>query len=197
MKKILIAIMALATLAGCKKGENDPGISFRSRDARIVGEWKLTSYEYEDMNTIVTNTPPSTTVTSKKTTFSGGNYTSVSNPPSGSNDNAKYEYTLNIEKGGKATLTTVITSSNGATGTSVDEGTWVWLDNNKNKSVIFLEVSTPTFQADYFDGGQFDVDELRNKKLVLTSTSANSSTSTGAAGTSTDLTISTKAEFEQ
>ena len=41
MKKLLIMTLALGMLAGCKKGENDPGISFRSRDARIVGEWEM------------------------------------------------------------------------------------------------------------------------------------------------------------
>ncbi len=47
MKKVfflmLIAILALPVFQSCKKGENDPAISFLSRKARLVGEWKLTS----------------------------------------------------------------------------------------------------------------------------------------------------------
>jgi hypothetical protein len=32
-------------LIGCKKSENDPGLSFRSRDKKMVGEWTVVSYE--------------------------------------------------------------------------------------------------------------------------------------------------------
>jgi hypothetical protein len=38
---LLIAIIAIPTFQSCKKGENDPAISLRSRKARLVGEWKL------------------------------------------------------------------------------------------------------------------------------------------------------------
>ena len=37
----LLAMLAFGLLFSCKKGENDPFISLRSRKARIVGEWKL------------------------------------------------------------------------------------------------------------------------------------------------------------
>jgi hypothetical protein len=47
MKKLLlvllVAIMAIPTFQSCKKGENDPTISLRSRKARLIGEWKLSA----------------------------------------------------------------------------------------------------------------------------------------------------------
>jgi hypothetical protein len=45
MKKLLlvllVAIIAIPTFQSCKKGENDPFISLKSRKARLVGEWTL------------------------------------------------------------------------------------------------------------------------------------------------------------
>ncbi len=35
----------------CKKGENDPFISFSSRKARVAGDWQLTGLEFEGVNT--------------------------------------------------------------------------------------------------------------------------------------------------
>jgi hypothetical protein len=48
MKKIIlfaIVILGITTVPSCKKGEDDPFISFRSRDARITAKWKLVSLE--------------------------------------------------------------------------------------------------------------------------------------------------------
>lgn len=48
MKKIIlfaIVILGIAAVPSCKKGEDDPFISFRSRDARITAKWKLVSLE--------------------------------------------------------------------------------------------------------------------------------------------------------
>jgi hypothetical protein len=41
---IAVAIVSV-TVQSCKKGEDDPAISLRSRDARLIGEWKLSKYE--------------------------------------------------------------------------------------------------------------------------------------------------------
>ncbi len=86
MKKILSFTLVAAMLFsipfinGCKKGEDDPFLSLRSRDSRITGTWKLDSYESVDKGTTVTKTTnsvngensESTTTHSTKVTFSGG-----------------------------------------------------------------------------------------------------------------------------
>ncbi len=41
MLKSSIFLILLLSLLACKKGEDDPFISFRSRDARLIGEWQL------------------------------------------------------------------------------------------------------------------------------------------------------------
>ena len=45
--KIALFVVLAATfiLPSCKKGENDPFISLKSRDARITAKWKLTKIE--------------------------------------------------------------------------------------------------------------------------------------------------------
>jgi len=49
MKKILgialIAAFAVPSFQACKKGEDDPGLSLRSRKSRLAGEWKMASME--------------------------------------------------------------------------------------------------------------------------------------------------------
>ncbi|PCH66351.1 MAG: hypothetical protein COC01_08245 [Bacteroidetes bacterium] len=39
---LLLAVIFCLPFSGCKKGEEDPGISFKSRDGRVKGIWKLT-----------------------------------------------------------------------------------------------------------------------------------------------------------
>lgn len=56
--KITTTIMLLAVLCGpqwaCKKGENDPGLSFKSRKSRLAGSWTLQSatWMYGDTTTV-------------------------------------------------------------------------------------------------------------------------------------------------
>jgi hypothetical protein len=49
MKNLLLVLAATACLIAtpsCKKGENDPFLSLRSRKSRLVGEYDVTSYNY-------------------------------------------------------------------------------------------------------------------------------------------------------
>ena len=47
MKKVILFLLAVILTGigfyGCKKGPNDPTISFKSRKSRVTGDWKLTS----------------------------------------------------------------------------------------------------------------------------------------------------------
>lgn len=50
---LLAALMLISTTAiSCKKGKDDPGISLRSRKARMAGEWKITAYTENGQNAI-------------------------------------------------------------------------------------------------------------------------------------------------
>lgn len=41
----IIILLLISVLPSCKKGENDPFLSLRTRKARICGEWKVTNEE--------------------------------------------------------------------------------------------------------------------------------------------------------
>jgi len=47
MKKIIAAVLIIASFTGCKKGDEDPFISLRSRQNRLVGEWNLVDGKVE------------------------------------------------------------------------------------------------------------------------------------------------------
>ncbi len=95
-KKVMIALAVAAlvapTLESCKKGENDPGLSLRSRKGRVAGEWTVSSWESKENSTSTqkstqTTTPSSSsdgTSTSGSTynetvTFDGANFKHVEN----------------------------------------------------------------------------------------------------------------------
>lgn len=49
MKRSVIILLCIILSVGCKKiGDDDPRISFRSRNARIIGKWDVTRYYYYD-----------------------------------------------------------------------------------------------------------------------------------------------------
>jgi hypothetical protein len=102
-KKVMIALAVAAlvapTLESCKKGENDPGLSLRSRKGRVAGEWKVTSWEEKNSSTSnYTNTQTTSpaltsdgTSTSGNTsnstiTFDGSNFKHVENWTNTSNN---------------------------------------------------------------------------------------------------------------
>jgi hypothetical protein len=42
---IILLFVAMGSISSCKKGEDDPGISLRSRKARFANKWTLVKYE--------------------------------------------------------------------------------------------------------------------------------------------------------
>ena len=77
-KYAFVAILSLTFLAACKKGENDPFLSLRTRNARITGTWKLTAQEttqtdvYGGVTEVYSTTFDGTNLTM---TDPGGSYT--------------------------------------------------------------------------------------------------------------------------
>jgi len=52
IQSCIIGLIALLVLDGCKKGENDPTISLRSRKARLTGEWEVKSANWAMGDTV-------------------------------------------------------------------------------------------------------------------------------------------------
>ena len=172
MKKVKIALLALAAivlvLPACKKGPDDPFISFKSRDGRLMRGWNLTAIA----ETVVdgSSTPALTTTTtyngsSLVTSYSDGSPTTT----------ATGTYTMTIGKNGVVTYTETYTAP-GATSATVASGTgtWMWWSSSKSKEFLLIDGA-----SNLFSGGMYFVDELKSKELILEVNSSSTSTSGG------------------
>ncbi|MEI7595113.1 MAG: hypothetical protein WCK02_05140 [Bacteroidota bacterium] len=181
MKKVFVLLvacaMAMPLLNSCKKGENDPGISLKSRKARLTAEWTLKE-----------GTETETSGTTTVTTYTG---TSVSY---GSGTASPYSETLTYNTDGTFEWKMV-----SGLNSNTYEGSWFFgskikeLDLKNKESVIMVCTKSTsvsggvTNQATY-DGANaqiftFIIDELKSKELILkldgTTTSGTVSTTTG------------------
>jgi hypothetical protein len=142
MKKVRILILTfivLGAISSCKKGENDPFISIRSRDARITGKWKVVNLEsnYNSGGEIYSSI------------LNGSILTQIDNGSSSS-----YSYSANWEINSDGTLNTTYAIDGSL---STDSETWYWLDDSQKKSKIMTSE----------DDVVYVVDRLTNKELVL------------------------------
>lgn len=112
-----IGVLLIPTLESCKKGEEDPGLSLRSRKGRVAGEWNVSSYEETTSFTQNASTfiGPSTTSSSSngtvKVSYDGENFTTenITNSSSGGSGSAKSvakgDFKYSFKKDGTFTLT--------------------------------------------------------------------------------------------
>ncbi|MEI6123342.1 MAG: hypothetical protein WCQ95_06905 [Bacteroidota bacterium] len=172
---LLVAAIAIPTFQSCKKGPNDPAISLKSRKARLVGEWTLSS------GTITQNAG-----TQVVYTFNGS---TVSYSTGGS---VNYTETVTIVKDG--TYKSVVLDDGDM---STDEGQWYFMGANKdndikNKECVAFVITKRTYTP---AGGTtivstwtstnpdfaWRLDELKSKELIVTidETSSSPSSTTG------------------
>ena len=135
---VLISLVCLIVIPSCKKGDNDPFISLRSRDARITGKWKVVKFEEIDNN-------------------NGSIYTSILNgsilTETSNGSSSSYSYSFNWEILADGTYKyTRITDGELSSGSY----SWHWVDDTQKKTKIIL-----------YGGGLFVVDRLTNNDLVL------------------------------
>lgn len=162
--------LILLSLAGCKKGENDPFFSLRSRKARLAGEWTLSTLESAQVNT------SGSTTNSTVSSYASGSETSSNtvvvsgNTVSSTVNTVAYTLTLTLEKDG--TFKQIRTEGNATTTT---EGTWIFLKKNKenelkNKEAILLTTQKITTSAgtttmEGISGDVYVIDQLKNKEM--------------------------------
>lgn len=181
-----IALVAgTSTFTSCKKGENDPFLSLRSRKARLTGEWTLK----EGVETH-TNTSSSGTIVLEK------RFTETEKTETVDGENPKVSridsYNLTFEKDGKfqnvIVLTLLsnsgVTITNQVTTTQTIDGVWSFYGGNKdqeikNKEAVVMEaVASDYSQSDgewpssvtytgFSDGEVWFIDQLKNKEIIL------------------------------
>lgn len=166
----MLAFIALSFQA-CKKGENDPFLSLRSRKARLEGEWvlsKLEGTEQEFVNGSLVST----------TTYSGDGTTMTVND-NGDVSNGAYTQEFTFEK--KGSYSTRIVNDGMIFNSS---GNWAFMGKSKSadlknkESIILSELSYSESEGAYSltehsEGFVIDdyylIDRLANKELVLES----------------------------
>ncbi|MFT5819476.1 MAG: hypothetical protein ACI8ZM_000700 [Crocinitomix sp.] len=160
MKKLLLVIAAAAlfvVVPSCKKGENDPFFSLKSRKARLVGEYEMAAYTYKIIrNNVDGSTADFSSVSDSETGLTVNVVNNVGDPTETS-----YEYlTINhwdftIRKDGtwESDVDIVITKIDEVDGAVVKSYT-------SNLQSILFESGTWSFL-----GGQ--VDEFKNKERVM------------------------------
>ncbi|PBQ33368.1 hypothetical protein CNR22_16805 [Sphingobacteriaceae bacterium] len=164
-KKISLVILAILTLCftECKKGEDDPVISLRTRKARAAGEWRLVSgnasYTAKGYNEDYAF--DGTNVTANYTSVTPIIYT------------GRYILNLTISKDGKFTFKEVVA------GLSLEAGgDWTFNkgggEDKKKEDFIFTITSVSkgsTNELHFFNrlntNFTYQIKELRNKRLVI------------------------------
>ena len=151
---LFIVFIAAMSFGSCKKGENDPFISLRSRDARVTGKWELTKWEYKLSEPFWYD---ESEMHYEKKSFNGSSLTISYNYMDYFNNLAKdstytvsYSRDLEIDKGGR--YKQVVKQD---TTSSALEYYWYWYDGNKNKVGIFVGEDL------------YYIDQLKNNEMVL------------------------------
>ena len=133
----VLLITSSLSFVGCKKGENDPGLSLKSRTARITGEWELSKGDWEELTT----STYSNTTSINKDSYSFDNGALSVTEFDGTNTDSytiDMEYTLTIEKDGTYELVDKQTRNiNGTilTTTNKYEGNWAFVYGNDNLEI--------------------------------------------------------------
>ena len=166
----LILFVGILALTGCKKGENDPFLSFLSRNARITGTWKLTSHDYKKVTTYASS---GTTATTTSTQEFDGNIMTITNQY-GTNSYS-YSWELVIEKDGIYSQTTIEDGTQ-----NENTGNWWWLEDTKDKTRIAFDD----------DADSFLIDQLKNKEMILTNNYTTKTTNTSGDYTESVITAS-------
>jgi hypothetical protein len=162
MKKVIyyivLSMVISIVMPACKKGEDDPFISLRSRKSRVAGEWKVESKE--DLKNIMVSSPSQNIDAVEKTSISGSSYSNVYTDAVGSNTKTGTvnTYNMNFDKDGNFSsvfelqkvnvLGTPPFETRETTVTRIENsGTWNFLSNvgdAKNKEYLSLSTNKST-----------------------------------------------------
>lgn len=187
--KLLLLTSIVSIFLSCKKGQDDPAISFLSRKARLTGNWLLQSGNWSNITISTQNNKESQIFefdgTYRKYTWriDYANGQTVSNTSS-----KKYQEFLNFERDNSFRYAQVFTNDEGDRDSTIYEGYWYFLDKISNediknkervqlfvKKLIEIEVTTTgttTTQTSTYEGTTnsyimtIDLRRLSNKEII-------------------------------
>jgi hypothetical protein len=154
MKKLTQSVLAILVVASsitaCKKGEDDPFLSLRSRDARLMGEWKLTAIAGKTTATssgTETNLLGTSTVTENLTIDENYNGTVLE---------TKVTYSIAVSPGSTETESTTSRSNVTLELTINDDGTAVVTTSSTPVSVTTVRVPALPRPTGFSSGPDFN-----------------------------------------
>ncbi len=173
---LLSALVIAGSFSGCKKGENDPFLSLRSRKSRLEGNWVIVKEEVSETNINGSTTEIMQSVYDGKmkvtttTTTVGALSTTVI-------DTVKYTVNFDIKKDGNYKI---IAANENKIDIVTTEGTWLFLGKSKlndlkNKEAILLTTtkqvvsSNPVANSvnyENLNGLTIVIDALKNKEMM-------------------------------
>ena len=169
---ILFSLILLLIVGGCRRGEDDPRISLRSRDGRLTGTWELESATGSIVE--VSNDTGVPVTMSSTITYSGGQWRQ-----SGNGFSVSYNYTerLSLEED----QSYLVVASRDNTEDRL-EGYWSWENGRKNKTGLTLhrQDAPPVFS---------EIVRLSASELVLRQQAASSSEGYGPLDSSKDYDV--------
>lgn len=185
MKKcFLIALFALLLLpiVSCKKGSEDPTISFRSRNNRLEGTWNIVECNF-NRNIISISNATDTSYTRSSFKNDSGNTVRRYNGIIEKLNNYVGTASLEFTKDGFILYKEQHNASGGNL-ESTSDGIWNWRKTGKSKYSISIGTGSGTPLGFIFKGGEFTVTKLSHKEIILESSFSESTKITGTGETS-------------
>jgi hypothetical protein len=178
----LMTMVGLTTITGCKKGENDPFLSLKTRKGRITGEWKLVEGTIVESETIGGSTVSSEITFIDDTRTEGGS-------------SIPYVETMAIERDGTYEHEII---QNGTP--HIIQGDWYFSGKNENidlkkkEAIVFSETEYVNIGGTItYNGLGADrillMDQLKNKRVVFKGLTTGISSSGEGASYAYDLTF--------
>lgn len=177
----LSTLLAVSGLVSCKVGDDDPAISFRSRDARLKANWKLSSAQtnYEIRTLDPAGQPVLITIDSKYDGYDMHVITKI-NETIVSDSVFGYSYQMKLEDKGEITYDYTVIYQNLAGVKSPGADNWYWLNTDEKKARVYLGSALLGPLSAGFPAlpnnqnlplatriNDFKVDGLKNKELQL------------------------------
>lgn len=173
---LLSALVIAGSFSGCKKGENDPFLSLRSRKSRLEGNWVIVKEEVSETNINGSTTEIMQSVYDGKmkitttTTTVGTISTTVI-------DTVKYTFNFDIKKDGNYKITA---ANENKIDIVTTEGTWLFLGKSKlndlkNKEAILLTTTKQVVSSnpvanlvnyENLNGLTIVINALKNKEMM-------------------------------
>lgn len=188
MKKLSVITVttlavALLTLQSCKRGENDPTISFKSRTERLVGDWNLVAKQGTEVTNIVVGNTDSLVSQSAVYALSGGTgketVTTTVNTNASTVKTYLYTFAIQFKKEGDYTYNAVFFrptgSNNSITQSYTGSGNWNWVDKGKDKvalrlnnegSISGLDTLNANTSLPYSISNEYYLDRLSSKDMT-------------------------------